>query len=94
MAQFCCLNDNCYSPATGQIDVMVFAAGPVCKGGDGTCGCSISSQDGHTYAVVCEAGGCSCERDGASVKSIAWLCPASGALDSGYMLWACGFPPI
>ncbi len=94
MPQFCCLNDNCYSPATGAIDVQVFAAGPTCQGANGSCGCSLTSQDGHEYAVVCDTGACTCERDTTTVQTIAWLCPASGALDSSYMLWACGFPPI
>jgi hypothetical protein len=94
MPLFCCLNDNCYSPATGAIDVSVFAMGPSCQGGGGSCGCSLPSQDGHEYAVLCKAGACTCERDTTTVKTVAWLCPASGALDAGYLLWACGFPPI
>jgi hypothetical protein len=94
MALFCCLDGDCYSPATGHVDVLIFAVGPDCTGDDGSCECSLTSQDSHMYAVVCEAGACRCERDGATVKSVAWLCPASGPLDYGYVLWACDFPPM
>jgi hypothetical protein len=98
MPFFCCMTvagSDCYSQATGITDVQVFAAGPTCSGDGVRCGCTQASVDGHEYALTCTtAAGCTCTKDGITRKSLPDLCPTGGALDSNYLLWACGFPPL
>jgi hypothetical protein len=91
---FCCLDGNCYSQATGIIDLTTTFSTSSCSGSASGCSCSLHSIDGHAYALTCSSAACSCTKDGAVVKSLPWLCPSAGALEASFVLWACGFPPI
>lgn len=98
---FCCNpNGGCYSQATGILDPNRGLNGGACFGSTSACGCSVNSVDGHKYALSCNSGGCVCTKDGQRVKSLPSLCSTanqSGAFDppnDGYLLWACGFPPM
>lgn len=93
---WCCDSGShgCYSQATGFTDVTATVIGPTCSGG-ADCACMLHSVDGRTYGLQCTPGGCVCTADGQTVKSLPSLCPPPPvAIDTGYLLWGCGFPPF
>ncbi len=100
----CCLETSgaetpCYDQATVGETVAVAEKEASCftaPGRDGTCGCTLPSVDGHSYAIECTTAGCSCIRDGQVVKTLPSLCPpaATTTMNSSVMNWVCGFPPM